>query len=259
MSSARPAGLSAVPRPLLEHLLRAIERGRVSAPLTEIDLLDEGLGAFVRPLLNVLSPLETQAILAVLTVTIAEREHRPPPHIDLVWSGPEVRASTSRDTSRVVQQLFESAEREVFVCGYTFDRKSILEPLHAVMKARPVRVTLLMDIADTAKTLAQSEAHARSKIADFLRTCWPAEPPFPAVYYDPRTARPGPPWCTLHAKCIVVDTARTLITSANFTDRGQTRNIEVGVLLDDPGFAADLQTQLQLLISSEQVLRYNPP
>ena len=39
-----------------------------------------------------------------------------------------------------------------------------------------------------------------------------------------------------------------LIGSANFTNRGQTRNIEAGALLHDPGFARSLVTQFQSLI-----------
>ncbi len=32
----------------------------------------------------------------------------------------------------------------------------------------------------------------------------------------------------LHARCVVVDRARAFVSSANFTQRGQERNIEVG-------------------------------
>jgi len=38
------------------------------------------------------------------------------------------------------------------------------------------------------------------------------------------------------------------VTSANFTDRGQTRNIEMGVLVDDPGLANRLVHQWRGLI-----------
>ena len=48
---------------------------------------------------------------------------------------------------------------------------------------------------------------------------------------------------SLHAKCIVVDDHWALITSANFTDRGHDRNIEVGVLVDDPSFGRSLAGQ----------------
>lgn len=50
-------------------------------------------------------------------------------------------------------------------------------------------------------------------------------------------------FASLHAKCVVVDERWVLVTSANFTDRGQTRNVEVGVLLDDAGFAGVLEAQ----------------
>lgn len=61
-----------------------------------------------------------------------------------------------------------------------------------------------------------------------LRDVWTFGLPKPDVYYDPRTATPGPPWASLHAKCVIVDDENAFITSANFTDRGQSRNIEVG-------------------------------
>ena len=66
--------------------------------------------------------------------------------------------------------------------------------------------------------------------------------PHPSIYCDPRTGEPQAR-CNLHAKCIVVDEARALVTSANFTDRGQTRNIEMGILIDDPALATRLVHQ----------------
>ena len=47
----------------------------------------------------------------------------------------------------------------------------------------------------------------------------------------------------LHAKCIVVDYRRALVTSANFTSRGQERNVEVGVLVESEKFARELVHQ----------------
>jgi phosphatidylserine/phosphatidylglycerophosphate/cardiolipin synthase-like enzyme len=45
------------------------------------------------------------------------------------------------------------------------------------------------------------------------------------------------------------------VTSANFTDRGQTRNIEMGVLVDDPGLASRLVHQWRGLIESGLVTK----
>jgi phosphatidylserine/phosphatidylglycerophosphate/cardiolipin synthase-like enzyme len=55
---------------------------------------------------------------------------------------------------------------------------------------------------------------------------------------------------------VVVDDRKVLVTSANFTDRGQSRTVEVGVLLDDPSFAAELSTQWKGLIRSGWVKRF---
>jgi phosphatidylserine/phosphatidylglycerophosphate/cardiolipin synthase-like enzyme len=52
-----------------------------------------------------------------------------------------------------------------------------------------------------------------------------------------------------------VDARWTLLTSANFTDRGQTRNIEAGGLLDDPRFALDLLRQWRSAVSAGHFLR----
>jgi phosphatidylserine/phosphatidylglycerophosphate/cardiolipin synthase-like enzyme len=48
-------------------------------------------------------------------------------------------------------------------------------------------------------------------------------------------------FASLHAKCIVVDGRWVFAMSANFTDRGQTRNVEMGVLLEDARLAAVLE------------------
>lgn len=74
-------------------------------------------------------------------------------------------------------------------------------------------------------------------------------------FYDPRTAVPGPPWASLHAKCVVVDDRKTLVTSANFTDRGQARNIEAGVLIEDEEFSRKLTAQWRTLVSHRLVER----
>lgn len=59
---------------------------------------------------------------------------------------------------------------------------------------------------------------------------------------------------SLHAKCVVVDHRLSLITSANFTDRGQTRNFEAGVEIEDEAFALSLARQWQNLIDEGVVV-----
>jgi phosphatidylserine/phosphatidylglycerophosphate/cardiolipin synthase-like enzyme len=251
------AGLTRVSLPMLEHLLSALERGRLECPFSEADLVDSGFHGVVADVVGALGKVDRPSAIALLQLVIAERIHRPPPRLDLVWTGPETRASVARSTGLVVQRLFESARRSVIVGGYSFDTPEILEPLYRAMKERGVSAMLFLDIDGTAATVAGADAFATAAIDRFLRDVWTFGMPKPELYYDPRTASPGPPWASLHAKCIVVDDERSLITSANFTDRGQTRNIEAGVLIEDAAFAAELAGQWRQLVSEGLVRRYN--
>ncbi|WP_438006395.1 DISARM system phospholipase D-like protein DrmC [Sorangium sp. So ce321] len=256
MTAPVPLGLSRVPLPVLAQVLEAIEHGRVDCPATEADLLAGGFGALSGPIADALTGCDRVAAGAAIRLVIAERVHRPPPRLSLVWTGPEAWASVSRDTSMVVRELFAGARRSVIVGGYAFDKPEILEPLHTAMAERGVTAQIFMDIAGSAPSLHTADSFATKIIDNFLREVWTFGLPKPDMYYDPRTAMPGPPWASLHAKCIVVDEERTLITSANFTDRGQTRNIEAGVLIEDGPFAEEVSAQWRLLITAGLVRRY---
>lgn len=254
-----PRGLSGVALPMLEQLLAAVERGRLECPFTEVDLLDAGFRGSTAAILEVLGTADARSVALCLRVAIAERIHRPPPRLDLVWTGPETRASTARDTALVVQRLFESAQRSVIVGGYVFDTAEILRPLHTVMKERGVTATFFVDIEGGTRP-DDVDRFAGAFIDKFFRKVWTFGLPKPDVYFDPRTAISGKyaghEWATLHAKCIVVDDERCLMTSANFTERGQTRNIEAGVLIEDRSFSSELAGHWRQLVSEGLVRRY---
>ena len=249
-------GLARVPLSTLEELRDAILRNRIVTPLREADLQAIGFGALARSIAVALQGVGHNEALTAVALVIAERVHRPPPHLRLVWTGPEATASVSRDTSLVVGEMFRSATRTVIVGGYAFDSADILEPLHRAMRDRAVSAHLFLDIPGEEARGADADAFATAFVDRFFRNVWTFGMPKPDVYYDPRTAVAGPPWASLHAKCIVVDDERTLLTSANFTDRGQTRNIEAGVIIEDRAFAEELAAQWRQLVSAGLVHRY---
>jgi hypothetical protein len=85
----------------------------------------------------------------------------------------------------------------------------------------------------------QGDTSAASEIvgrfAHRFRTQWPADRPLPEVFYDPRSLAADPRACAaLHAKCIVVDSFEVFVSSTNFTEAAQERNIEVGLRLHSP-------------------------
>ena len=66
----------------------------------------------------------------------------------------------------------------------------------------------------------------------FKNLHWPENCRLPELYYDRRSlhaAIDAP--VALHAKCVVVDQRELFVSSANFTEAAQNRNIEAGVLV----------------------------
>ncbi|MCZ7679823.1 MAG: DISARM system phospholipase D-like protein DrmC [Sandaracinaceae bacterium] len=233
----------------LRALRDAVEQDRIATPVTATGLRAAGFGPWVDDVLPLMGDANRAGVLAVLRATIAEREHQRTPRLELVWTGPIGPHGTVRDTAVVVRQLFARARRSVLIGGFRFDAGAdLFAPLHEAMVDHGVKATVFLDIEGVADTVAGGPAHAAKRIAEFYAKNWPFDGPRPEVYYDPRTAVPGPPWVSLHAKCVVVDERWSFVTSANFTDRGQTRNIELGVLIEDPAFAQQIVTHWRALV-----------
>ncbi|MDP3214003.1 MAG: DISARM system phospholipase D-like protein DrmC, partial [Deltaproteobacteria bacterium] len=187
-------------------------------------------------------PVDT--VVRVLAAVREERLRPPATRVALVWTGPETRGSGARDTAVVVREMFEAAERHVLIAGYSFERGGvgILAPLHAAMRDRGVGVEMFVHLREATGVQADPEGYLRAQAEAWRRTYWPFGEPVPTLYVDPRAATAGS-YASLHAKCIVVDGERALVGSANFTDRGQSRNIEAGVLVEDARFAEELARQ----------------
>lgn len=54
----------------------------------------------------------------------------------------------------------------------------------------------------------------------------------------------------LHAKCVVVAGQHVYVSSANFTEAAQERNIEVGLLVRSPRLAEQLTTHFDALLDA---------
>ncbi|MSP93589.1 MAG: phospholipase, partial [Myxococcales bacterium] len=79
---------------------------------------------------------------------------------------------------------------------------------------------------------------------------WPGDR-LPEVFYDPRSLETdGHKRAVLHAKAVVVDGRWTLLTSANFTEAAQERNIEAGVVIDDKQLAERVTRQFDQFVEA---------
>jgi hypothetical protein len=239
MSAGQMAGLTGLSDVELETIARAVRQGLTPSPLTASALAELSVGDRAGWLVG----LDGEAVLAAIIAVLAERRRGEDTKVDLVWTGPDVAASAARDTAVVVRELFARAERSVLVAGFSFDHGAdIFEPLHHAMKDRAVEASIFLDLHRAPHTEPDVNTHVHREIDTFLIANWPFGAPIPRLYYDPRTVEPIST-ASLHAKCIVVDDRRALVTSANFTSRGQERNVEVGVLVESEEFARELVHQ----------------
>lgn len=249
------AGLADVSTSSLERVRDALRLGHLRAPLSRSTLVAFGIRAQLDTILAVLEGHPHAATLSLLEAVLAERESLSRPAPELVWTGPEGGHAAARDTAVVLRDLFEAARQRVILGGYSFlNAESVLAPLHRVMVDHAVTAHFFVQIAQLERSVPDPEAHGRAALQDFLNANWPFGPPYPKLYCDRRALAPGPPWSSLHAKCVAIDGKRAFVSSANFTTRAQDRNIEAGVLLHDATFAAHLDRQWLSLIKDGLVL-----
>jgi phosphatidylserine/phosphatidylglycerophosphate/cardiolipin synthase-like enzyme len=176
--------------------------------------------------------------------------------IELVWTGPETAVSYSRDTSVVLRELFQSAQRSVLVSTFVVNQgTAVFEALARRMEDVPdLRVQIFLHVGRDRRD-KRHESELLREFADKFRTNWPGSRN-PEIYYDPRAlVANGTDRATWHAKCVLVDDEAAFVTSANFTEWAQTRNVEAGVIVRDRQFTSQLRAQFDGLLQGKQVAR----
>jgi len=231
-------------------LSQGIQSGRVSPPFSTISLRrychEDGLVEALTQELQRFIDLGATAelIVHIIDVIITERNKRSSVDaiLDIVLSGPEVSGTTFRDTGVVIQELFAKATESVLVAGYAvYQGKQVFRTLAERMVELPeLKVQMYLDIQRHHKDTTRESDLILGFAHKFRTRDWPGVT-LPEVYYDPRSlAQDKNKRSSLHAKCVVVDHEHVFISSANFTEAAQLRNIEVGVLMHTTYLATKL-------------------
>lgn len=234
----------------LHAVIAGLRSGRVAAPYSELQVarvVPSGLSKTVRTGLTNLDGLgfSAEQIAIVLELIEQDRIDGPvaEPPIDLVTSGPEAPGITNRDTSVVVRELFAHANKSVLVVGYAvYQGQQVFESLAKRMEDLPdLDVQFFLNVSRPDRDKTPSEILVAKFRERFKNTQWPNGCRLPEVYYDPRSiADDAPIRSSLHAKCVVVDAEQVFVSSANFTEAGQERNIEVGLNIQSDWLARRL-------------------
>src|SRR5262249_30313463 len=145
-----------------------------------------------------------------------------------------------------------TATNEVLVAGFAvYQGREVFRRLAERMGEVPaLRVRLYLDVRRQHGDVTASSELVWRFLNRFRTTEWPGEK-LPELYYDPRSLDESQEKrSSLHAKCIVIDRRVAFVTSANFTEAAQSRNIEVGALIRSPVFALSLANHFEALAAT---------
>jgi phosphatidylserine/phosphatidylglycerophosphate/cardiolipin synthase-like enzyme len=173
-----------------------------------------------------------------------------------VLSGPAVPGVPVVATPTVVRGLFEEAKSRVLISSYVFhDASELLAPLAKRMDCDPeFETTIITDLSHTRKNDEPIPVLTNRFKQQFLAYSWPGKR-HPTLWHDPRAlfepdrSKSG----VMHAKTVIIDEAAAFVTSANFTEAAQGRNVEAGILVRHPIHVKTLRAFFHGLIETNQL------
>jgi phosphatidylserine/phosphatidylglycerophosphate/cardiolipin synthase-like enzyme len=241
----------------LRGLVAGLRSRRIAAPFTSLQVARVIAGDAGKAVADELGKLgavgfTADQIAVMLELLIKDRQSTKSsaPPVELVTSGPEAPGISNRDTSVVVRELFAHAQRSVLVVGYAvYQGQQVFETLARRMDDHPeLDVRFFLNIARPDRDTTPAEILVSRFTQRFKANQWPKGCRLPEVYYDPRSlADAAPVRSSLHAKCIVVDGEQVFVSSANFTQAAQERNIEVGLSIASEWLASRLTNHFRYL------------
>lgn len=272
--SFTPSPFHQLSYPALINLAIALESQRLVFPFSPLIIsiyVPHYLCSLVTKELQKLSAMGMKEIQIAYTLRLLAEERmsaqKLKDNIELVWTGNDFLGSESRDTCIAVRELFATASKNVMVVSYVVDDKPTTRDTFKVlgdrMKQVPeLKVELFFNIQRPHLNKISEAVLIQQFRERFFQHIWQGEL-FPDIYYYRKAIAQYDLAITedsvssstiinvlkscLHAKCVVVDMTKVLITSANFTEAAHERNIEIGLLLDNPLIATSIVNQFKSL------------
>lgn len=160
--------------------------------------------------------------------------------LDIVWSGPANGTFPIRRIDQVLYDLLAKAQHRIFLVTFAAHRVPLLCEHLSKAIDRGVEVTLLLESEQASAGQLSFDASKAFKdvCLDKVRLLhWPLE-----NRERNQAGKPG----KLHVKCAVIDDT-AIIGSANLTDDAFNRNMEMGVIIKDPGSVVNIREHFETL------------
>ncbi len=243
----------------LRRLLEALTSGRLTTPFSSLTLAQlvpqDQLSSLLDELCRMQHDGLTPSLLVAWIRTLLQQRERilaESRHLELVMTGPEPPGTMVRDTGVVVRQMFGHATQSIWICGFAvYQGKDVFLALAQRMTSLPeLSVRMFLNVERRSGDLSAADIVIAKFQQRFRETQWPQGVRLPEVYFDPRSVEPNESSrsACLHAKFVVADSKQVFVSSANFTEAAQERNIEVGVFSENPRLADELRLHFQTLI-----------
>lgn len=268
MSGALPADLldrlcrlgETLPEGICSELVAAIRNAGTLADHEEVvnrvlsrllpdnrGLLTEFATAWKRSSVNI-SGAEVAAALEA--ASFQERRLRELSSVELVWTGPSTLSAGLRSTEQVILDMICRARRSIYLVTFAAYRvEAVVAALRDAI-SRDVRVALVLEDKDESEGKVNFNALASLAGGD-LRALkvyvWPLEQ---------RKRNDRGQHGALHAKCVLVDSDRLFVSSANMTSFALALNIELGVLLNGGDAPRQMERNLTELIRTGVLREY---
>ncbi|MEZ5325930.1 MAG: DISARM system phospholipase D-like protein DrmC [Verrucomicrobiales bacterium] len=252
--------LVTIPSSNLESLKSGFSHGSLKHGVSTNTLIQSGAPSEIAGELN--AYIRDRKLPSEFTVTLIEsildartHAHNVALTQSLVVTGPEVSHATNLKTGSRFLRIVEHAKRELTLATFALYRgDQILEPIHQAMTRNPdLAVTLIINISRGYGDKTVSSDLIDKQRQEFLTKHWPWEKR-PAVYYYSESLHlEAKSRGSMHAKFLIADEERCFITSANFTEAAQTRNIEIGVELTNSQEPKALSRYFKRLIEEQQL------
>lgn len=258
-----PSGIIGLPSMSLRGLVRCLRDAGVNDELNLLSI-ESAVGASVNNVAAEIVKLRQRGfspsqIAEVLELIIADRARQPRLEdiLELVVTGPNASTVPMRNTIAAFSSLVSSAKREILLVGYAVhDGKAIFREIAERMDDGPeLSVKCCLNIHRQGET-AQAQLLVQQFADDFKRKQWPGKRIPELYYYPPSLALDSASRASLHAKFVIVDRQQSFITSANFTEAAQTKNIELGILLNHASTAERIVQYINELIRSGVLRRF---
>lgn len=175
----------------------------------------------------------------------------------LVVTGPSTSQTENLKTGARFIQVVQHARRELMLATFAlYQGDRILEPIHDAMILNPnLDVTVILNVARKYGDRTKNEDIIDAARQEFSKN-WPW-PQMPSVWYFPESLNlNSADRASMHAKFVIADEERCFITSANFTDAAQKKNIEVGIELSNSLEPKSLSQYFKQLMSEGKLLRF---